>query len=141
MAMANVTDADTQSEDEEGDAELPAMQKIDILFIALGQETAGEVMKFLSDHEIEEITPAVANLKSVTVEMQDKVLDDFAQHLLAGEWVRVAWTSPEVHWNGPWAHVRPRRFLTESPVRCPPGFTCSRMWHPLSATNINRPLA
>lgn len=36
MAMANGTDADTQSEDEGDDAELPAMQKIDILFIALG---------------------------------------------------------------------------------------------------------
>ena len=35
---------------------LPTMQKVAILFVVVGQETAGEVMKFLSDHEIEEIT-------------------------------------------------------------------------------------
>ena len=71
----------------EEEAELPTMQQVAILFVALGQETAGEVMKFLTDYEIEEITQAVANLKNVTVEMQDKVLEEFEQHLLAGEWV------------------------------------------------------
>ena len=63
------------------------MTKVAILFVALGQETAGEVMKHLNDYEIEEITQAVAALKNVTVKMQDQVLEDFEQHLLAGEWV------------------------------------------------------
>ena len=72
-------------EDEE--YEMPAMMKVAILFVALGQETAGEVMKFLNDYEIEEITQAVAGLKNVTVEMQDQVLEDFEQILLAGAWV------------------------------------------------------
>ena len=72
---------------EEEEAEMPTMQQVAILFVALGQESAGEVMKFLTDYEIEEITQAVANLKNVTVEMQDKVLEAFEQHLLAGEWV------------------------------------------------------
>ncbi len=80
MAQRNANRAD--------EAELPIGQKLAILFVALGQETCGEVMKFLSDYEIEEITQAVANLKRVTVEMQDKVLEEFEQHLLAGEWVR-----------------------------------------------------
>ena len=71
----------------EEEAELPTMQQVAILFVALGQETAGEVMKFLTDFEIEEITQQVANLKNVTVEMQDKVLEAFEQHLLAGAWV------------------------------------------------------
>ena len=44
-------------------------------------------MKFLSDYEIEEITHSVAALKGITVELQDKVLEEFEQHLLAGEWV------------------------------------------------------
>ena len=72
---------------DEEEREIPAMTKVAILFVALGQETAGEVMKFLNDYEIEEITQAVASLKNVTVEMQDQVLEDFEQHLLAGEWV------------------------------------------------------
>ncbi|MFC1525951.1 flagellar motor switch protein FliG [Candidatus Latescibacterota bacterium] len=71
----------------EEDHELPIMQQMAILFVALGQDTAGEVMKFLSDFEIEEITQAVANLKNVTVPMQDKVLVAFEHHLLGGEWV------------------------------------------------------
>ena len=55
--------------------------------VALGEEVSGEVMKHLSDYEIEEITQAIASLKNVNVELMDKVLEDFEQHLLAGEWV------------------------------------------------------
>ena len=78
-----------EDEDQHGerDSGIPTMQKVAILFIALGQEAAGEVMKFLSDFEIEEITQAVANLKTVSVEMQDAVMEEFETHLLAGEWV------------------------------------------------------
>jgi len=85
--MAQYEDRANQSDDEEEEAGLPTMQKVAILFVALGQESAGEVMKFLSDYEIEEMTQAVASLKNVTVEMQDKVLEEFEQHLVAGEWV------------------------------------------------------
>jgi len=85
MAMAEDRRGDAAAEGEE--AGIPVMQRVAILFVALGQESAGEVMKFLSDFEIEEITQAVANLETVSVEMQDKVLAEFEQHLLAGEWV------------------------------------------------------
>ena len=67
MAQPDAAVDDAQGEDEE-EGEIPVMQKVAILFIALGQETCGEVMKFLSDYEIEEVTQAVANLKSVSVE-------------------------------------------------------------------------
>ncbi|MCC7263998.1 MAG: flagellar motor switch protein FliG [Candidatus Latescibacteria bacterium] len=67
--------------------DLPVMVKVAILFVALGQEAAGEVLKYLSDYEVEEITQAIANLKNVSVAQQDKVLDEFEQHLLAGSWV------------------------------------------------------
>ena len=65
------------------------MQKVAILLVALGQEAAGEVMKLVSDFEIDEITQAVANLKTVSVEMQDKVMEEFEQHLLADRSNRV----------------------------------------------------
>ena len=42
--------------------------------VALGEEVSGEVMKHLSDYEIEEITQAIASLKNVNVELMDKVL-------------------------------------------------------------------
>ncbi len=63
------------------------MQKMAILFVAIGQEAGGEVMKFLSDYEIEEITQAIANLETVSVKMQDEVLNEFEEFMLAGEWV------------------------------------------------------
>ncbi len=72
---------------DDGEEGLPTMQKVAILFVSLGQESAGEMMKFLNDYEIEEVTQAVANLKSISVELQDKVLEEFEQHLMAGEWV------------------------------------------------------
>ena len=87
MAMAEDRRGAAADDEEEEEAGIPVMQRVAILFVALGQESAGEVMKFLSDFEIEEITQAVANLKTVSVEMQDKVLAEFEQHLLAGEWV------------------------------------------------------
>lgn len=55
--------------------------------VALGQDASGEVLKFLSDREIEEITQAIAALKNVTPELMDRVLEDFEQHMLAGEWI------------------------------------------------------
>ena len=72
-------------DEEEGESEIPAMQKIGILFVALGQEIAGEVMKFLTDYEIEEITQAVASLGRISSKLIDSVLEDFEQHLLTGE--------------------------------------------------------
>jgi flagellar motor switch protein FliG len=72
---------------EEDEKDMPVLEKVAVLFVALGQEVAGEVMKFLSDYEIEEITQAIAKLKNVTVEQQDRILEEFEQHLMAGEWV------------------------------------------------------
>ena len=72
------------SEEEHGH---PIMQKIAILFVAMGEDVSGEVMKHLSDYEIEEITQAIAGLKNVPTGLIDKVLGDFEQHLPAGEWI------------------------------------------------------
>ena len=71
----------------ESKAELPLMQKVAVIMVGLGEEVAGEVMKHLSDYEIEEITQAIAGLKSISPDMIDAVLKEFEQHLLAGEWV------------------------------------------------------
>ena len=78
---SRTADADELEED------LPIVVKVAILFVALGQEAAGEVLKYLSDYEVEEITQAIANLKNVSVAQQDKVLEEFEQHMLAGAWV------------------------------------------------------
>ena len=72
---------------QDGEDSFPALQKVAIVMVALGEDASGEVMKHLTDYEIEEITQSVVNLKNVSVEQQDKVMEEFEQHLLAGEWV------------------------------------------------------
>ena len=55
--------------------------------VALGEDASGEVMKHLTDREIEEITQAIAGLKNISVEVMDGILEDFEQLLVAGEWI------------------------------------------------------
>jgi flagellar motor switch protein FliG len=55
--------------------------------VAMGQENAAEIMKYLTDYEIEEITQTIAEMKYLPVDVQDQVLGDFEQHLLAGEYL------------------------------------------------------
>jgi len=71
----------------EGENELTAPEKAAILMVALGEEAAGDVMKYLADFEIEELTHVITELKSLPTQLQDHILEEFEQHLMAGEWV------------------------------------------------------
>ncbi|MDE0965821.1 MAG: flagellar motor switch protein FliG, partial [Candidatus Latescibacteria bacterium] len=75
---------DEDALDEEG---LTPQQKVAVVMVALGEEVSGEVMKHLSDYEIEEITQAIAGLKNVSVEVMDRIIEEFEQLLMAGEWI------------------------------------------------------
>ena len=55
--------------------------------IALGQDTTAEVMKYLSEMEIEGIAQAIAEMDVVTTEQEDDVLEEFEQLLIAGKYV------------------------------------------------------
>ena len=77
----------TEDHETEEELEIPMRQRVAIVMVALGQEVAGEVMKHLSDYEVEEITQAIASLKTVSVEVMDRVLEEFEHLLLAGEWI------------------------------------------------------
>ncbi|MEE3043512.1 MAG: hypothetical protein VX948_21825 [Candidatus Latescibacterota bacterium] len=81
MAIHAGDDKD-QSEEED-----PVLHKVAILMVALGEDASSQVMKFLSDYEIEEITQAIASLGTISSKLIDTVLEDFEQHLLAGEWL------------------------------------------------------
>ena len=67
--------------------ELNPQEKAAILMVALGEESADEVMKYLADYEIEDLTQTITQLKHLPVELQDTVLEEFEQHLLAGAWL------------------------------------------------------
>ena len=82
--MSYTNDKKFQLADED---ELSSRQKAAILMVSLGEEAAGEMMKYLADFEIEDITHIITELKSLPNDIQDRVLEEFEQHLLAGEWV------------------------------------------------------
>ncbi|MEW6754800.1 MAG: flagellar motor switch protein FliG [Candidatus Latescibacterota bacterium] len=71
--------------EEEGD--LSPAQKAAIIMVSLGEDCAGELMKFLSDVEIEDLTQIITELKSLPRQVQTSALEEFEQHLLAGEYV------------------------------------------------------
>jgi hypothetical protein len=74
------------AEEDDGE-EMSAGLKVAILMISLGQETTAEVMKYLSDIEIERIAQNIAELDVVTTEQEDMVLEEFEQMLIAGQYV------------------------------------------------------
>jgi flagellar motor switch protein FliG len=76
------------AEDEDANEDgLTPQQTVAVVMVALGEDVSGEVMKHLSDYEIEEITQAIAGLKNVSVEVMDRIIEEFEQLLMAGEWI------------------------------------------------------
>ena len=73
--------------EENDDDEVSAGTKVAILMISLDQETTAEVVKYLSDMEIEGIAQKIAELEIVTTEQEDAVLEEFEQMLIAGQYV------------------------------------------------------
>ena len=81
-----MTEVDKRAQIEEEEEPSPR-EKAAILMIALGEEAAGEIMKYMVDFEIEEITKIITELSNLPTAIQDRVLEEFEQHLIAGEWV------------------------------------------------------
>lgn len=67
--------------------ELSGRQKAAILLIFLGPEIASEVLKELSDEEMEMLTLEIARLQKVESDVRDAVIDEFNQLLLAQEYL------------------------------------------------------
>jgi len=60
--------------------------KAAVVMVGLGQRIAGELMKRMSDGEIEEVTQAIGGLDQVEAEGRQKVAEEFRQRLLDGEY-------------------------------------------------------
>lgn len=86
-----MSDVDAVAREKRGqrkdETEISPREKVAVMMVALGQESAADIMKFLTDYEIEEITHTIAELKHLPVDVQDEVLAEFEQHLLAGEYM------------------------------------------------------
>jgi flagellar motor switch protein FliG len=59
--------------------------KVAVLMVALGKDLAGEIMRYLDEPEVEELTQALADLKSVPTALQDEILLEFEHLLRSGQ--------------------------------------------------------
>lgn len=64
-----------------------ALEKVAILLIALGEETAAEILKHMNDDETEKIVTTIADVKNVDTDTMDQVLQEFETLLRQGKFV------------------------------------------------------
>lgn len=62
-------------------------EKAAMLLIILGPERSAEIFKHLKEEEIEELTLEIANIRTITPEEKEKVLEEFYQICLAQEYI------------------------------------------------------
>lgn len=66
---------------------LLGIQKAAILLISLGPENSARVIQHLSEQEIEQLTLEMANVRKVSPEQRDAVVDEFHQMCLANDYI------------------------------------------------------
>ncbi|MDR3600712.1 MAG: flagellar motor switch protein FliG [Desulfosporosinus sp.] len=66
---------------------LTGLQKAAILMIALGAEKSAQVVKHLGEAEIEQLTLEMANVRKISPENRDNVVEEFYQMCLANEYI------------------------------------------------------
>lgn len=62
-------------------------EKVAILLIALGPQKSAEIFKHLNEEEIEELTLQIANMRMVSPEEKQTVIEEFYQICLAQEYI------------------------------------------------------
>ncbi|QUH20841.1 flagellar motor switch protein FliG [Alkaliphilus sp. B6464] len=67
--------------------DITGREKAAILLISLGPEYSAQIFKHLSNEEIEELTLEIANMRKVSPEEKDRVLDEFYEICLAQEYI------------------------------------------------------
>lgn len=67
--------------------DLGGKEKAAMLLIALGPERSSEIFKFLKEEEIEQLTLEIANIRTVSPEQKEKVLEEFYQICIAQEYI------------------------------------------------------
>ena len=66
---------------------LTGIQKAAILMISLGAERSAEVIKHLGDGEIEQLTLEMANVRKVSPDQRDYVVEEFHQMCVASDFI------------------------------------------------------
>lgn len=66
---------------------LSGIQKAAILMIALGPDKSAKVVQHLSDSEIEQLTLEMANVRKISSDQRDIVVDEFHQMCVANDYI------------------------------------------------------
>lgn len=66
---------------------LTGIQKAAILMIALGPEKSAKVVQLMGDAEIEQLTLEMANVRKISTEQRDFVVDEFHQMCVANDYI------------------------------------------------------
>lgn len=66
---------------------LSGKQKAAVLIVALGPEISANIYKHLTEEEVEQLTLEIANLKKVTNEQQEEIIEEFHQMLVAQNYI------------------------------------------------------
>lgn len=66
---------------------LTGKEKAAILLITLGPQKSAEIFKHLTEEEIEELTLQIANMRKVSPEEKQEIIEDFYQLCLAQEYI------------------------------------------------------
>ena len=69
------------------DDKISGIQKAAILLITLGPEKSALIFKHLKEEEIEELTLEIANTRSVTPQIKDRVINEFYEVCLAQQYI------------------------------------------------------
>jgi flagellar motor switch protein FliG len=67
--------------------EYTGKEKAAMLLISLGPERSAEIFKHLKEEEIEQLTLEIANIRSVSPDEKEKVMEEFYQICLAQEYI------------------------------------------------------
>lgn len=67
--------------------EYTGREKAAMLLITLGPERSAQIFKHLKEDEIEQLTLEIANIRSVTPQDKDRILEEFYQICLAQEYI------------------------------------------------------
>lgn len=68
-------------------ASFSGIQKAAILLISLGPEKSSEIIKYLNEAEIDQLTLEMANMRKVSEENRDSVIDEFHKMFIASNYI------------------------------------------------------
>jgi flagellar motor switch protein FliG len=66
---------------------LNGKEKAAMLLISLGPDASAEIFKYLNEEEIEQLTLEIANIRKVSSELRDDVINEFYQICLAQDYI------------------------------------------------------